>query len=133
MIRMTIGQVAKLTGVSIETIRYYEKEGLITEPERSPSGYRQYPEETIKRVLFIQRAKEVGFTLKEINDLLTLQNEPRACCGDFLSRATMKLKQIDEQIRELQRMKNALQGLTRECVSDSGLDDCPILDALYAS
>jgi len=133
MIRMTIGQVARKTGVSVETIRYYEKEGLLTEPERSPSGYRQYPAESIKRVLFIQRAKEVGFTLKEINDLLSLQSRPEACCGDILDRATMKVEQIDAKIHELQRMKHALQELTIECVSDNGLDDCPILDALYAS
>ena len=133
MIRMTIGQVARKTGVSVEAIRYYEKEGLITEPERSPSGYRQYQTETVKRVLFIQRAKEVGFTLKEINDLLTLQSNPNACCGDILSRATSKVEQIEAKIDELQRMKNALQELTEECVSDSGLEDCPILDALYAS
>ena len=133
MIRMTIGQVAKKTGVSVETIRYYEKEGLITEPERSPSGYRQYPAETIKHVLFIQRAKDVGFTLKEINDLLSLQSKPQACCGDVLSKATLKVEQIEAQINELQRMRDALRQLTSDCASDSGLEDCPILDALYAS
>lgn len=132
MIRMTIGQVAKQTGVSVETIRYYEKEGLITEPERSPSGYRQYPAETLKRVLFIQRAKEVGFTLKEVNDLLSLQNRPEACCGDILDKAASKVEQIEAKIHELQRMKLALQHLTSDCVSSKGLDDCPILDALYA-
>ena len=133
MIRMTIGQVARQTGVSVETIRYYEKEGLINEPERSPSGYRQYQEETIKRVLFIQRAKEVGFTLKEISDLLLIQSKPDARCGDLLNKATLKVAQIEEKIHELQRMKQSLQQLTEECMSDSGLEDCPILDALYAS
>ncbi|WP_455208517.1 heavy metal-responsive transcriptional regulator [Kaarinaea lacus] len=133
MIPMTIGQVAKQTGVSVETIRFYEKEGLIDEPERNPSGYRQYPAETIKRVLFIQRAKEVGFTLKEIHDLLSLQEKPEACCGDILSKAERKVAQIEAKINELQRMKNALQQLTTQCASDSGLDDCPILDALYVN
>jgi MerR family mercuric resistance operon transcriptional regulator len=133
MIQMTIGQVARQTGVSVETIRFYEKEGLIDEPERNPSGYRQYPAETIKRVLFIQRAKEIGFTLKEIHDLLSLQEKPEACCGDVLSKAESKMVEIEAKINELQRMKNALAKLTMECISDNGLDNCPILDALYVN
>lgn len=130
---MTIGQVARQTGVSVETIRYYEKEGLVDEPERNPSGYRQYPAETIKRILFIQRAKAIGFTLREIHDLLSIQEKPEACCGDLLSRAESKMAEIEAKINELQRMKNALQMLTTECVSDNGLDNCPILDALYVN
>ena len=132
---MTIGQVARQTGVSVETIRYYEKEGLIDEPERNPSGYRQYPVETVKRVLFIQRAKAIGFTLKEIYDLLSLQEKPEACCGDVLSKAETKMAEIEAKINELQRMKNALQKLTSDCVSVSSndLDNCPILDALYVN
>ncbi len=133
MIQMTIGQVARQTGVSVETIRYYEKEGLVDEPERNPSGYRQYPAETIKRILFIQRAKAIGFTLREIHDLLSIQEKPEACCGDVLSRAESKMAEIEAKINELQRMKNALQMLTTECVSDNGLDNCPILDALYVN
>lgn len=133
MIQMTIGQVARQTGVSVETIRYYEKEGLVDEPERNPSGYRQYPAETIKRILFIQRAKAIGFTLREIHDLLSIQEKPEACCGDLLSRAESKMAEIEAKINELQRMKNALQMLTTECVSDNGLDNCPILDALYVN
>jgi MerR family mercuric resistance operon transcriptional regulator len=131
MIQMTIGQVAKQTGVSVETIRFYEKEGLINKPERSPSGYRQYPAETIKRVLFIQKAKEIGFTLKEIQDLLLIQEKPEACCGDILNKAQSKVAQIEAKINELQRMKDALQKLTTQCASNSSLDNCPILDALY--
>ncbi len=133
MIQMTIGQVARQTGVSVETIRYYEKEGLVDEPERNPSGYRQYPAETIKRILFIQRAKAIGFTLREIHDLLSIQEKPEACCGDLLSRAESKMAEIEAKINELQRMKNALQMLTTECVGDNGLDNCPILDALYVN
>ncbi len=133
MIPMTIGQVAKETGVRVETIRFYEKEGLIEEPERNPSGYRQYPAEIVQRVIFIQRAKAIGFTLKEINDLLTLQGKPDACCGDILDKAAIKVRQIESKINELQRMKDTLQKLTNECSSQSELDDCPILDALYAN
>ena len=132
MIPMTIGQVAKETGVRVETIRFYEKEGLINEPERNPSGYRQYPAEIIQRVLFIQRAKAIGFTLKEINGLLSIQTKPDTCCDDVLDRAATKVEQIEAKIGELQRMKNTLQDLTQQCVSSNQLDDCPILDALYA-
>lgn len=131
MIPMTIGQVAKETGVRVETIRFYEKEGLINEPERNPSGYRQYPAETVQRVLFIQRAKAIGFTLKEISDLLSIQTKPDACCGDVLDKAATKVEQIEAKISELQRMKDTLQKLTKQCVSHNDLDDCPILDALY--
>jgi len=133
MIQMTIGQVARLTGVSVETIRFYEKEGLVDEPERNPSGYRQYPDETIKRILFIQRAKGIGFTLREIHDLLSIQEKPEACCGDVLIRAESKMAEIEAKIDELQRMKNALHKLTIKCASDSSLDNCPILDALYVN
>ncbi|WP_455200960.1 heavy metal-responsive transcriptional regulator [Kaarinaea lacus] len=132
MILMTIGQVAKETGVRVETIRFYEKEGLIKEPERNPSGYRQFPAEIVQRVLFIQRAKAIGFTLKEISDLLSIQEKPNACCGDVLDRAASKVEQIEAKISELQRMKDTLQDLTNQCVSHNLLDDCPILDALYA-
>ncbi|MEJ2180013.1 MAG: heavy metal-responsive transcriptional regulator [Gammaproteobacteria bacterium] len=133
MIPMTIGQVAKETGVSVETIRFYEKEGLIDEPERNPSGYRQYPAAIVQRVVFIQRAKAVGFTLKEINELLSLQSKPDACCGDVLDKAFVKVEQIEAKINELQHMKDTLQKLTQQCVSHNQLDECPILDALYAN
>ena len=132
MIPMTIGQVAKETGVRVETIRFYEKEGLINEPERSPSGYRQYPAEIVQRVLFIQRAKAIGFTLKEVNDLLSIQTKPNARCGDVLDKAATKVEQIEAKINELQRMKHTLQELTEQCASHNPLDNCPILDALYA-
>jgi len=130
MQRMTIGQVAKQSGVSVETIRYYEKEGLIAEPQRSPSGYRQYPQETVKRILFIQKAKEIGFTLKEIYDLLLLQDKPNASCGDILEKATQKLQQIEAKIQELNRIKAALEKLTRDCMEDKKLAECPVMDAL---
>lgn len=130
MQKMTIGQIAKLSGVSVETIRYYEKEGLIAKPQRNTSGYRQYSYETVKRIVFIQKAKFIGFTLKEIVELLLLQENPDASCQDVLQKATEKLQQIESKITELTRIKMALQNLTQDCVEDKSLAQCPILEAL---
>ncbi len=85
---MTIGQVAKQTGVGIETIRFYERRGLIDEPPRRDSGYRQYSEDVIARLEFIKRAKELGFSLKEINELFSLRVDHDTSCGDVRSRAS---------------------------------------------
>ena len=99
---LNIGQVAHQTGVTVETVRFYEKKGLIETPLRSESGYRQYPQETTKRVRFIQHAKEVGFTLKEIDELLTMRRAPGTSCTDIKLRATQKIEAIDQKIRDLQ-------------------------------
>ena len=130
MQKMTIGQVAKLSEVSVETIRFYEKEGLLAVPQRNSSGYRQYTHETVKRIVFIQNAKQVGFTLKEIAGLLLLQENPNASCGDVLQKASLKLQQIEAKITELTRVKNALQQLTNDCMDNKTLAECPVLDAL---
>jgi DNA-binding transcriptional MerR regulator len=95
---LNIGEVAKRTGVTVETVRFYEKKGLIITPERSGSGYRQYPAETVKRVRFIQHAKEVGFTLKDIGELLALRREPGTSCADIKLRATEKIEEVDQKI-----------------------------------
>jgi len=130
MQKMTIGQVAKLSGVSVETIRFYEKEGLIAVPPRNSSGYRQYSYETVKRIVFIQNAKQIGFTLKDIGELLVLQENPDASCRDVLQKASEKLQQIDTKITELTRVKNILQKLTNDCMENKTLAECPVLDAL---
>jgi MerR family transcriptional regulator, copper efflux regulator len=127
MKHMTIGQVAQRAGMGVETVRFYEREGLLNRPARSPSsGYRLYEEEVIARLLFIMRAKELGFTLSEIKELLSLRVDPGTCCEDVKARAEVKIADIDERIRTLQRMRKALLRLTREC----GGPDCPILEAL---
>lgn len=84
---LTIGKVARLAEVGVETIRFYEREGLIEEPSRGESGYRQYPKETIQRLRFIKRAKDLGFTLREIKELLALRLDPGTTCGDVRRRA----------------------------------------------
>ena len=98
MKNMTIGKLAKRCGVGVETIRFYEREGLIKEPPRSESRYRQYPEETAQRVRFIKRAKELGFTLKEIKGLLELRIRPEATCGDVRNQAEEKIADIEQRL-----------------------------------
>jgi len=92
---LTIGKVARLAGIGVETIRFYEREGLIEEPPRRESGYRQYPEDTVHRLRFIRRAKELGFTLKEIKELLALRIDPETTCEDIRRRANTKINDIE--------------------------------------
>lgn len=127
---LNIGQVAKQTEVTVETIRFYEKQGLIASPQRSDAGYRQYPLETIKRVRFIQHAKEVGFTLKDIGELLALRREPDSSCADIKLRATQKIEDVDKKIQELKRLREALARMVIKCRGLGPLSTCPILDEL---
>jgi len=126
---MTIGQVAKLAGTGIETIRFYEREGLIDEPPRRESGYRQYTLDVVTRLAFIKRAQELGFSLKEISELLALKLHPEASCAEVKQRAEAKVTDIETKIRDLQRMKKALMGLIGSCVSSQPVTECPILEA----
>lgn len=132
---LTIGKVAKKAGVNIETIRYYERQGFIPKPprrqsERGTPGYRHYPAETVKRIQFIRHAKELGFSLKEIAELLSLRIEQGVTCGDVRKRAEAKIADIEERILNLQRMKKALVNLTKECKGRGPVSECPILEAL---
>ncbi|HDO35560.1 MAG TPA: MerR family transcriptional regulator [Nitrospirae bacterium] len=130
MERLTIGKLAKQAEVNIETIRYYERRGLIPKPPRRESGYRQYPRDTVTRIQFIKRAKELGFSLREILELLSLRVDPATTCGDVKKRAEIKIADIEEKIRTLQRMKKALMKLTVECKGRGPVSECPILEAL---
>ncbi len=126
----TIGQVAQRAEVGIETIRFYEREGVLEKPDRSASGYRLYGEDVIARLRFVGRAKELGFTLKEIRELLGLRVDPTTTCADVKQRAEEKVSDIENKIRTLQRMKRALVKLTKECSGNGPTSECPILDAL---
>ncbi len=130
MAELTIGEVAKRAGVHVETLRYYERRGLVEEPPRAPSNYRAYPAETVHRVRFIKRAQELGFSLDEIGDLLSLRAAPKARCADVRRRAEAKLDDIDEKMRTLRRMKKALAGLVAQCSGRGPVTDCPILEAI---
>jgi len=129
---LTIGQLAKKAGVNVGTIRYYERRGLIPEPPRSSSGYRQYSQEAIARIRFIKRAKELGFSLREISELLSLRVEPDTTCGDVRRRAEAKLIDIERKIEALGRMKRALMELIASCQGRGPISECPILEALNA-
>ena len=126
---ITIGRLARQTGVGIETIRFYEREGLLTPPQRSVSGYRQYPPETAERLGFIRRAKALGFSLTEIRQLLDLAS-PTGERGQIKALAEHKLAEIEQRIEELQRMRHALSELTRQCSGHGPVAGCPIIEAL---
>lgn len=128
----TVGEVAKASGVGVETIRFYEREGLIAEPPRRQSGYRQYPFETVRKVRFIRRAKDLGFTLKEIGELLSLRVESNTTCADVRMMARAKIANIEGKLTEMERMKAALERLARSCRGKGPASECPILDALDA-
>ena len=128
--RLTIGEVAKQAQVRIETLRYYERTGLVASPLRSESNYRLYPQETVRRVQFIKRAQELGFSLKEIIELLALRATPETPCADVRTRALDKITAIEEKIRTLHAMKHALTQLVAACSGQGEITDCPILAAL---
>lgn len=130
MKHLTIGEVAKRAGVGVETVRFYERKGLLEEPERKPSGYRQFDEEIVDRLRFIRRAKELGFTLKEIKELLSLKLDPSTTCADVKERAEGKIADIGAKIDSLKRMKRALVKVTKSCSGSGPTGECPILDAL---
>lgn len=127
---MTIGQVAKEAALGVETIRFYERQGLIPDPPRRRSGYRQYPEETVERLLFIKRAKGLGFSLKEIAELLALRVDPGTSAGAIKQRVGEKIQDVEGKIRSLQRMKKALVELDESCCGCGPTSECPILDAM---
>ncbi len=127
---LTIGQVAKLSDVGVETVRFYERRGLIEEPPRKESGYRQYPQSAVKRINFIKKAKELGFTLKEISGLLNLRLHPGGACSDVREKAMEKISDVKEKIAELDKIQNALTKLAASCKGSGPVSDCPILEAL---
>jgi MerR family mercuric resistance operon transcriptional regulator len=127
---LTIGEVARLSSVGIETVRFYEREGLLAKPQRTSSGYRQFDEDAVARLQFIRRAKELGFTLNEIKDLLSLRVDAHTSCKDVRTRAEAKIADIEGKIKSLRRMKKALEQLMSECNQRGSESECPILDAL---
>jgi MerR family transcriptional regulator, copper efflux regulator len=112
---LTIGEVAAQAKVHIETLRYYERRGLVARPPLSASNYRQYPQDAVRRVQLIMRAQELGFSLNDIKELLSLRADPEAECGEIRAHAEAKIKAINEKIDALLAMKNALSTLVAEC------------------
>ena len=118
MASMKIGAVAKRSGIGIETIRFYEREGLLQKPLRQPSGYRQFDESTLERLEYIRRAKELGFTLSEIRTLLELLFSAHASCQLIQQKSEAKLADVEEKLRTLQRMR---------CRAKNAAEDCPLV------
>lgn len=129
MSTLTIGKLAQAAGIGVETIRFYEREGLLAQPPRG-FGFRHYPPEAVARLRFIQRAKQLGFSLKEIHELLGLRISDSITCADVRERAATKIADIEERVRDLQKMRRALVSLAESCQGRGPLSECPILDHL---
>lgn len=129
---LTIGQLAKQAGVNLETIRYYERRGLLSEPPRRASGYRQYRPDVVVRIRFIKRAQELGFSLNEVHELLSLRVEAETACSEVKQRAEAKVAEIEQKMETLQRIKQILTDLMGHCDTQELTTECPILAALDA-
>jgi len=131
---ITIGKLAARSGVSADTVRFYEREGLLAPAARNAARYRLYEEDALRRIRFIRRAQECGFSLADIAQLLELRADRRACCGDIRSVAVEKHRMLKERIRTLSAMSRALEHLIAVCEgSERPLDACPILGAMDAA
>ena len=127
---LKIGEVAERGGVNLQTIRYYEREKLLPEPPRLASGYRIYPDTTVRRVRFIKRAQEIGFTLTEIRELLAIRIDADRDSSNVRALAHAKIADIEEKIQTLQRMKGALGRITERCRGCGPASECPILESI---
>ncbi len=127
---LKVGELARRSDVNLQTIHYYERCGLLPRPPRSASNYRMYTRDAVQRVRFIKRAQELGFTLKEIGELLSLRATPGAGCADVRREADAKLRDAEGKIQTLQAMRRALMKLVRECSGKGPVTNCPILEAL---
>lgn len=130
MAGLTIGSIARRAGLATDTVRYYEREGLLVKPTRTRAGYRQYPDSTVARLRFIRQAKELGFSLREIRELLALRVDARKSCGDVRQQALRKIAVVDQRIAQLDRVRQALARLVAECSGRGPTSACPILEAL---
>ena len=127
---ITRGQLAKRSGCNIETIRYYEKIGLMPEPPRSASGYRQYDVNHERRLLFIMRGRELGFTIEDLKSLLGLVDRREVSCGEVERLAKRHLRSVREKISDLRRMERTLSDTVHSC-SGQDVPDCPLIDRLF--
>ncbi len=127
---LTIGQIAAAADVNVETLRYYERRGLLPPTGRTASGYRQYSAESVRRLRFIRHAQDLGFSLEEIRDLLALRVRNGASCNAVAQKTRSKIQIVEQRIGHLQRMKRTLEGLATACAARRTTEHCPILEAL---
>jgi len=125
---LTIGRVAAAAGINVETIRYYQRRGLLEEPKKPLGGYRNYPSEMVKRIRFIKRAQALGFTLEDVAGLLQLNNTD--ACASIRELATQKVALIEQKVSQLEAMRDALTKLVRQCNKNLKSSTCPIIDIL---
>lgn len=130
MTTMTIGQMAKISGVGVETIRFYERKGLLAEPKRRDSGYRQFDSEALDRLNFIQGSKQLGFTLSEIKELLSLEIKPGTTKKDIKQLAQEKLENVEGKLQMLQQIQYTLKHLISQCDGKGDVSHCPILESI---
>lgn len=124
------GQVANRAGVNVQTLRYYERRGLLKEPERQASGYRGYPPDAVQLIRFIKRAQQLGFTLTEIEELLRLRSDDGRHCSEVQLAAETKVRDIEGKIKQLRSIKRALGVLIASCSLEGAPRRCPLLEAL---
>ena len=127
---MLIGALADAADVGVETIRFYERQGLLPEPPRSDAGYRLYGAGAVRRVRFIRNAKGLGFTLLETKELLELQVTHTSSCEDVAGRTRQKIAAVEGRIRELNRVRRVLHDLVEACAAREETSECPILEVL---
>ncbi|GAC1438094.1 MAG: hypothetical protein NVSMB68_09890 [Thermoanaerobaculia bacterium] len=125
---MRIKEVADASGVGVETVRFYERKGLIEQPSRRSGSYRNYDDNVAARIRFVRLAQALGFTLVEVKELLSLRVDPRTSCADVKGRAEAKIADIDGKIASLRKMRGALLDITRTCSGAGPTSECPILD-----
>ena len=127
---MTIGKVAENAGIGVETVRFYERKGLIAQPKRPEHGFRVYSDDAVQRLRFIRQAQELGFSLREIEDLLALRTDPGSDCADVRDRAVTKLDDVEGKIRQLRRIRGALKQVIAACPGHGALNGCSIIEAM---
>jgi MerR family mercuric resistance operon transcriptional regulator len=128
---LTIGKAARAAGVGVETLRFYERSGLIEQPPKPAlGGFRVYPDETVHRIRFIRQAQDLGFSLSEIGDLLSLRTDPATDAGDVRERAAAKLADVERKIARLHHIRAALEVVIAACPGRGALESCSIIEAM---
>ncbi len=130
MKNLTVGRLSRTVGINVETVRYYENIGLMPKPERKESGYRIYSDSDVERLRFIKNSKLLGFTLKEIKELLLLRIDEDTTCDDLKEKAERKIEEVNLKIEELKKIKRALEKLAQQCHVNAPKSECPILENL---
>lgn len=127
---LTVSQVAKHGGINLQTVRYYERQGLVAPTSRTEAGYRIFSSEAVRRIRFIKRAQKLGFSLKEIKELLSLRIDAHTTQADIRKRTEAKIADVEQKIRHLQAIHASLLRMTEDCSGCGSLRDCPILESL---